>query len=178
MIDARYFNSDEKACVNKTFARAQKLTEKHFNLSEKDWNIHKYDVKTLAYLKDYEINNKAFAHLCKYHYQKKDDRDLSQDFHFYRICLQDNRILNAVNRGDSFIRFFPLMLYIATHELVHILRFNKGECDFDMPFEEREREEDRVHRITRDLLTPVANSELNLVLECFSNDYRIGDLFN
>ena len=80
--------------------------------------------------------------------------------------------------NDSFIRFFPLMLYIATHELVHILRFNNGECDFDMPFEEREREEDRVHRITRDVLTPVVNSELNLVLECFSNDYRIGDLFN
>ena len=79
MIDTRYFNSDEKACVNKTFARAQKLTEKHFNLSEKDWNIHKYDVKTLAYLKEYEINNKAFAHLCKYHYQKKDS--------FYHIAL-------------------------------------------------------------------------------------------
>jgi hypothetical protein len=70
------------------------------------------------------------------------------------------------------------MLYIATHELVHILRFDRGESDFDMPVVERTNEEDRVHSITRTILLPVAHPELNLVIDCFSNSYVIGDLSN
>jgi hypothetical protein len=96
--------------------------------------------------------------------------------HFYRICLQDDRILDAVERAHSFIRLSPLLLYIAAHELVHVIRFDRGEGNFDALEEEKSDEEEKVHRITRNLLKPTIDSELNLVLDCFSNIYRIGDL--
>ncbi len=96
--------------------------------------------------------------------------------HFYRICLQDDRILDAVERAHSFIRLSPLLLYIAAHELVHVIRFERGEGNFDAPEDEKSDEEEKVHRITRNLLKPATDPDLNLVLDCFSNRYRIGDL--
>ncbi len=64
------------------------------------------------------------------------------------------------------------------HELAHIIRFNKREIDFDAPMEEKMAEEEKVHTITRSMLKPMAGADLNLVLDCFSNRYRIGDICN
>jgi hypothetical protein len=47
-----------------------------------------------------------------------------------------------------------------------------------MPVEERKKEEERVDAITRSILRPRAGHELNLILDCFGNDYRIGDISN
>ena len=137
---------------------------------------HRYDVKTKAYLKDHEVQNLAFAHLCKYQYAKGTGENEPEGRHFYRICLQDDRILDAVERANSFIRLSPLLLYIATHELVHVIRFDGGVISFDAPREVKEEEEEKVHQITRQMLQPVANPDLGLVLDCFSDRYRIGDI--
>jgi len=171
-----YFNANEKSSIHQTFRRAESLSGAHYQLSPRDWQSHRYEVKTLEHLERHETCAEAFAQLCKYVYRKGNSALPQPKFHFYRICLQDNRILDAVRRGGSFIRFAPLMLYIATHELVHILRFNRGESDFDMLPADKEKEENKVHLITREILKPGADSQLRLVLDCFGNDYRIGDL--
>jgi len=172
------FNAVEKSCVSDAFVSAERLTGKFFGLAPGAWLVRRYDVRTLAQLENHEVHEKAFAHLCKYSASEGNDRDPLRPFHFYRICLQDNRILDAVRRGSSFIKLVPLMLYIATHELVHILRFERGESDFDMPVEERTKEEGRVDAITKSILSPVADRQLNLVLDCFGSGYRIGDSWN
>jgi hypothetical protein len=160
------------------FQHAENLAGQYFRLSRDEMKNYRYDVKTLAYLEEHEVKNGAFAHLCKYHYKKEESTNQSGDFHFYRICLQDNRILDAVERGHSFIRLNPLLLYIAAHELVHIIRFEAREIDFDASREEKEREEDKVHTLTRDMLQSSISPDLKLILDCFSNRYKIGDLFN
>jgi hypothetical protein len=160
------------------FRHAENLAGQYFRLSRDEMKNYRYDVKTLAYLEEHEVKNGAFAHLCKYHYKKEESTNQSGDFHFYRICLQDNRILDAVERGHSFIRLNPLLLYIAAHELVHIIRFEAREIDFDASREEKEREEDKVHTLTRDMLQSSISPDLKLILDCFSNRYKIGDLFN
>jgi hypothetical protein len=164
--------------ANNMFQHAENLAGQYFRLSRDDMKNYRYDVKTLAYLEEHEVKNGAFAHLCKYHYKKEESTNQSGDFHFYRICLQDNRILDAVERGHSFIRLNPLLLYIAAHELVHIIRFEAREVDFDASREEKEREEDKVHTLTRDMLQSSISPDLKLILDCFSNRYKIGDLFN
>ena len=160
------------------FQHAENLAGQYFRLSRDKMKNYRYDVKTLAYLEEHEVKIGAFAHLCKYHYKKEESTNQSGDFHFYRICLQDNRILDAVERGHSFIRLNPLLLYIAAHELVHIIRFEAREIDFDASREEKEREEDKVHTLTRDMLQSSISPDLKLILDCFSNRYKIGDLFN
>lgn len=170
----------ERSWVAQTFSYAERLTGKFFEIEPQKWLARRYDVKTLVQLENHEVNESAFAHLCKYSAPspQADDKEALRGLHFYRVCLQDNRILDAIERGSSYIKLAPLLLYIATHELVHILRFERGESDFDMPVEERGEEEGRVDAITRNILSPRAGHELNLVLDCFGDSYRIGDASN
>ena len=171
----RFFNLEQISLAGRTFSQAEKMAGRYFGIGPVEWKERRYDVKTLAFLEKHEVREGAFAHLCKYQSRKKSG-GAERDFHFYRICLQDDRILDAVKRAHSFIRLPSLLLYIAVHELVHVIRFDRGEGNFDAPEEEKSDEEEKVHRITRNLLKLTPDSDLNLVLDCFSSLYRIGDL--
>ncbi len=171
------FNAIERSWVSQSFSCARRLTSRFFDMEPEHWIPLPYDVRTLAQLEDHEVSESAFAHLCKYS-TPYPQAEPSAGLHFYRVCLQDDLILNAIERGSSYIKLVPLLLYIATHELVHILRFESGESDFDMPVEERGREEGRVDAITKSILRPRAGRELHLVLDCFGDSYRIGDVSN
>jgi hypothetical protein len=172
----RFFSPSEKSVAKECFAQAEKLAGRFFRLSSESLKAHRYDIRTLAYLEKHEVNDGAFAHLCKYHCRREDT--VEADFHFYRICLQDNRILDAIDRAGSFIKLSPLLLYIAVHELTHVIRFESGLADFDAPLDVKREEEERVNRITKEMLRPVRLPDLNMVFECFSKDYQIGDIYN
>lgn len=175
-----YFNAAQMPMTNKAFNDAEKLVAQQFRLSEQDVKNNKYEVKTLAYLNEQEIKDGAFAHLCKYTFEKADTSEGKSRgaFDFYRICLQDNTILNAVERANSFIKFSPLMLYIAVHELIHVLRFSTGDIDFHAGEDEKEKEEIIVHSLTKTTLQPVKGYDVDMVLDCFSNNFRNFDIFN
>lgn len=175
-----YFNAAQMPVTKKAFNDAENLVSRQFRLSNADLKKNKYEVKTLAYLDEEEIKDGAFAHLCKYSYDKSDGLTNSNGnvFDFYRICLQDNTILDAVERADPFIKLSPLMLYIAVHELIHVLRFSQGEIDFDAGAEEKEKEELIVNNLTRAALLPVKGYDLEIVLDCFSSHFKNFDTFN
>lgn len=170
----QYFSMAQISLARRIFMEAEKLAGQYFRLGQGEWQKGRYDVRTLAFLEKHEVRQGAFAHLCKYEYGRE-PAPAGEGRHFYRICLQDNRILDAVDRAHSFIRISPLLLYIAAHELVHVIRFERGEGNFDAPEDEKSEEEETVHRITRNLLKPVTDADLNLVLDCFSDRYQIGD---
>jgi hypothetical protein len=172
------FNVPQISKVAGIFSEAEILVGRYFRMSRENVRANRYDVKTMVHLEKHEVDHGAFAHLCRYYCQKGKNTASSGNFHFYRICLQDDRILDAVERAKSFIKFSPLILYIAAHELVHIIRFNRGDSDFDAPLEEKRMEEQKVHNITRSVLQPVTGSDLGLVIDCFSSQYQIGDIFN
>jgi hypothetical protein len=167
-----YFNSSQISIANGAFGSAEKLARRYFHLSPEDLKKHRYDVKTRAHLEEHEVKGEVFAHLCRYRYAKGKPREDFSDFYFYRVCLQDDRILDAVHRAGSFIKFSPLMLYIATHELVHVMRFDREKVNFDASQEEKNREEEKVHTITRDMLKSVVFPDVDVVLDCFSDRYK------
>ncbi|MCK9275405.1 MAG: hypothetical protein M0P57_09965 [Syntrophales bacterium] len=173
-----YFSPEQISTISWSFGQAEKLAERYFDLGWGGFKSLKYDVKTRFNLEDHEINDRAFAHLCRYFYQKNNDAGHPDNFYFFKVCLQDNRILNAVERSSSFIKLAPLMLYIAMHELVHVVRFNGGEIDFDAPLDEKVIEEEKVHSITRSILHPIATTEMKLVIDCFNDRLHIGDIFS
>ncbi|MGV8057738.1 MAG: hypothetical protein AB2L12_06920 [Smithellaceae bacterium] len=176
----RYFNATQLPLAKKAFNDAQKLVSRHFRISEEELKKNRYDVKTLAYLEPSEIKEGAFAHLCKYVYEKPDcpAEKNTEAFNFYSICLQDNTILDAVERANPFIKFNPLMLYIAAHELIHVLRFGSGAIDFDASLEKKEQEETIVHNLTKIALQPAKHHDLDIVLDCFSSSFKICDLYS
>jgi hypothetical protein len=173
-----YFCKPEISLVKDAFDSADKLSERHFGLGKDGMKDHRYEVKTLVQLEGNEVSEGAFAHLCRYLYQKDENIDHPENFYFFKICLQDDHILDAVKRSRSFIKLPSLLLYIALHELVHVVRFNRREIDFDATLEDKIEEEERVHLITRNILQPIADRNLALVLDCFSDRYHVGDIFS
>ncbi len=175
---AQFFNENQLPLTARAFADAEKLVSGYFRVSENKFKQNRYDVKTLAYLDEHEIKDGAFAHLCKYTYRKPEGllQKNEDGFDFYRVCLQDNNILDAVQRANPFIKFSPLMLYIAVHELIHVLRFAGGEIDFHAAEEEKEKEEAIVHNLTKSTLQAAEHKDMDLVLECFSNNFKILDI--
>ena len=175
-----YFNTLQVPMAKRAFNDAENLVSRQFRLSEGQFKKNKYDVKTLVYLNEQEIKDGTFAHLCKYTYEKADglDESCKDGFDFYRICLQDNNILDAVERANPFIKLSPLMLYIAVHELIHVLRFSNGAIDFHADNDDKEKEEVIVHNLTRAALQPVKGYDLEIVLDCFSRNFKNFDIFN
>jgi hypothetical protein len=176
----RYFNMTQLPLAGFAFTEAEKLVTRHFRMTGEELQKNRYDVKTLAYLERHEIKEGAFAQLCKYSYEKPENipEKSREGFDFYRVCLQDNMILDAVERANSFIKLSPLMLYIAVHELIHVMRFGNGDIDFDAPIEEKEQEEKIVHNLTRNALQPMKTHDLEIVLDCFSSQFKISDLYS
>ncbi len=157
--------------ASNAFSLAESLIGKRFRLRWEEMKRHHYDVKTLIHLTEKERSQHAFAHLCRYQYEAHSEAGASS--HFYRICLQDDRILEALARAGNCLNLASLLLYIATHELVHVIRFNRYEADFDANGEEKDREEERVHTITHEILRYSPCNELRLMRDYFSPRYNL-----
>lgn len=160
------FNPEELSIVNNAIAMAEELVSNHFKMSTNQWLRLKYDVKTLATLSPGEIVAEPFAQIIRYE-GKQEGKELgSAAYDFYKICLQDRNILKALARAPG-LTLFPFILYIITHELVHVVRFHTFLQNFDASPEERLAEEARVHAITHLILNPVRSADLSPVLTYF-----------
>lgn len=155
--------------INKTadiFSKAEELTGNHFKLSSSDWKRFKYDVKTLRELDKNEISREAFATLSKYTCRNESFDFGQRTFSFYKICLQDHNIINALKR-DPDISFQGLLFYIAVHELIHIIRFNRFVTLFESDEQEKKEEERTVHTATFKILRASQYFHDEAVLSCY-----------
>lgn len=165
------FDSDQIKTVNNSVAMAEELVSNFYKLSASQWLRQKYDVKTLADLCPDEIVYGPFAQIIRYKGQRKNTSLGSSTYDFYKICLQDHSILSALKKSPR-IKLFPFILYIVTHELIHIVRFSKFLQNFDASPEEKMEEEIRVHENTHEILRTIQVSRLADVLK-FYDEWRM-----
>lgn len=149
------FSQDQIVVVNNAASMAEEIVSNHYKMSASQWLRRKYDFKTLVDLTPDEIVFGPFAQIIRYEGHRVDSSLGSAAYDFYKICLQDHAILDAM-RNDLDIRLFPFCIYILTHELIHIVRFSKFLCNFVATAEERLTEETLVHQITHDMLLKVS----------------------
>ena len=90
----------------------------------------------------------------------------SAGFDFYRVCLQDHNILRTLKARPQ-ISLFPLLLYVITHELVHVVRFSQFLALFEACGKEQAEEEARVHQLTQEILAPLNFLELTPVMSYY-----------
>jgi hypothetical protein len=91
---------------------------------------------------------------------------LQRPFDFYRIELNDRSILAAAEREDLLRNLYPFLVYILTHEMVHMVRLSSILENAPEPVEPLgESEEHRVQGISRRILT--GSSDFHPVLERF-----------
>lgn len=160
------FNKKQIIIVNSGVAMAEELVSNHYKMSASQWLARKYDIKTLADLSPEEIVQGPFAQIIRYEGQRKDALLGSSAYIFYKICLQDHSILETLRQAPN-IRLLPFILYIVTHELIHVVRFGKFLQNFEASPQEMMTEETRVHEITHEILTQVSVAGLTNVLKFY-----------
>ena len=166
MDHLRNFSPEEIRTVNSSVATAEELVSNFYKMSASEWLHPKYDVKTRIDLTQDEIVDGPFAQVIRYEGRLKNTSLGSNSYDFYKICLQDHAILDAVGLEKE-LKLFPFILYIITHELIHIVRFSKFLQNFDASEKERLEEEKRVHRTTHDILNRLNLDGIPHVLEFY-----------
>jgi hypothetical protein len=164
MNAAQYFHQDHKELLKEAAVIAEEVTSDFFKLSH--WRRARYDILTLEALRAEEISPHALALVAKYDGCHKDRLLRSAAFDFYRVCLQDHNILKTLKQVDD-LSLFPLLLYILTHELVHIVRFSQFLALFEAPEDHKEEEERRVHQLTQTILAPLKVRDLPPVMRYY-----------
>jgi hypothetical protein len=171
---ANFFREHHKEHLKEALAIAEEMTSDFFKLSPSHWRRARYDILTLEGLRQEEISPHALALVAKYHGCPQDRFLRSASFDFYRVCLQDHNILKILE-GLGDLSLLPLLTYILTHELVHIVRFSQFLVQFEATAREKLQEEERVHRLTREILAPLKYIDLPPVVGCYE-DNRPGGL--
>ena len=168
------FKHSDLMTVSDALDIAEDATGNFFKFSLGQWKRHRYEVKTLPSLTGSEISKHAFAMVNKCSSIVSGFEPKTKDRDYYFICLQDHMILKALRR-DNEINLLPLLVYVFTHELVHIVRF----CNFFQRFEvqgkEKDKEETVVHAKTYDILEDLSLPNLDYVLDKYQ-DHRVCDM--
>ena len=165
------FESANLVTVSEALAVAEDKTGDFYKFSFGQWKRHRYDVRTLSSLSGNEITQHAFALLNKCSRCINGFESKTKGGDFYFICLQDHHILKALGR-DRNLDLLSLLVYIFTHELVHIVRFCNFSQRFEISGENREKEEGIVHATTFEILKDLSLSKLDYILESYQ-DHRI-----
>lgn len=161
-MQRRRFQGSEKSIIQEAVLVAEESTSDFFKLSVNQWRRSRYDVLTLEGLREEEISPHALAQLAKYTCCLPGRELKSAHFDLYRICLQDHNILKTLDQESKLV-LLPLLIYIVTHELVHIVRFSHFHQLFDATAAEKAQEERRVHALTREILRPFKCPDLEKI---------------
>jgi len=164
MAESIFFNKKHHFWVGEALEIAETLAEDYFQVDVRDFERFPYDLQTLASLKGQEKTRRALAQVCKYEYQNRKALFRHGGNEFYKICLQDDKILDTV-RTESLSILKPLLLYVVTHELIHVIRFSMDPKRFYLHSQEKRIEERDVHRKTYELLRSFTDPQVELLLE-------------
>lgn len=150
--------------VGQAVSISEEVVNDTYNLTISRWKQYRYEIKTLTDLELKEIINKDFAQIVRI--GRKAPPGELRELDFYRICIQDHNILSARQREPDLI-FLPLLTYVVTHELLHIVRFYRFDQSFEASAKERTEEEVRVHQLTYDLLNQIKLADMQVILDYY-----------
>ena len=169
----QFFNKDELGKVDQVVVRAEELVNNHFKMSSGQWLKNRYDIKTAKDLASHERVTGPLAQVVKYEGRQTGVPLGSSSFILYTICLQDPAILDII-RTRPHLLLDPLLLYILTHELVHVVRFSRYEHRYENVGEDHATvaEELRVHQLTHDVLFRVSMLGMPDVFEFYGEWHK------
>jgi len=151
MGQAVTFSDEQYQDLGHALDLAEEVVSEHYRFSEAFWlEKGRYEIKTLVDLEPTEVTDRALAQIVKY---EGPSRQGHRSRDFFRICIQDHRLLSA--RRSARLKMGTLMVYVLTHELVHVVRFARHDQLFEAPASARAEEERRVHDLTGRLLKPL-----------------------
>ena len=172
----RSFSGSDLQTLGDALDVAEDRIDSVYKLSLRQWRRCRFDVKTLNRLNEKEITAHVFALLNKHAVTQDSARWVTGAHDTYIICVQDHQILRALDR-DKNLSLLAILVYVFTHELIHVVRFSTFDQRFEVSGPVREREETFVHAKTFEILNDVAIPQLDYVLEAYRN-HRVFELGN
>ena len=153
----------ERDLLAETSALAEELVIEAFGLNSRELKNIQYELITEANF--WPLPDFALAGLMRAETMAPLPGKRRQ---FYFLFLAEKRV-STLAQGD-FLK--ALLLYIFTHELVHMARFARFMASFWMSPQERWVEEQEVHRLTKRLLEPVPSKGLTEIVARFDQIYQ------
>lgn len=167
-LENNIFGAEHFEILNEALYISEEITTDYFLFDNKHWMKNPYEILTLKDVPVNEHPDKALAHLVRYTKDLKQKKSGSDDRAFYRICLNDYRILKKTF-GGAREKLLPFLLYIMTHELVHIARFALFASH---PVISTHKNEERLtHDLTCEILKPLTSIKS---LAEVADGFRIG----
>ncbi len=165
MVKRCYFLPEHMDILDRSAVIAEEITSDFFAFSSSHWARHPYEIKTLREAGNVDFPHRTYAHLMRYDSPVSAKVSGSASYELYHICLHDHNILEET--GGLQEKLLPFMVYVLSHELVHIARFSRHHCN--LLSDEKNSEEEIVHSITHRMLDGVPVTGIDMVLERFSH---------
>ena len=144
------FSMEERTLVVRAANDAEERTTRYYCIPPFRWQQFRYDLLTCQDSEWEPLPDPVLARVQ--HIHKVSPRPFNS-FDFYRIQLNDPSILGAVQRENLSKDFYNFLVYILTHEMVHVVRLSSIlDCD-RAALRLLETEEQRVQQISRQILS-------------------------
>ncbi len=155
------FTNPQRNLVFKALVEAEDRTSGYYCIPPFRWEQLRYDLLTQADHGWEPLPEPVLARVrCLERVNTK------SPFDFYRIELSDKSILAAAERENLLKDLYPFLVYILTHEMVHMVRLSSIlERGPETLLPHDETEEHRVQRISERILT--GSSDFKPVLDKF-----------
>jgi hypothetical protein len=171
------FNKSQIVEVKKSVEAAEELVSDYYHMTASQWLKNRYDVFTVQDLEETEIIKGPFAQVVRYQGNRIGKELNSASFDYYKICLMDHSIIRAIGKGSRMeegkqMQFFPFLLYIISHELIHIIRFGRFMQSFYADSGDMNKEEILVHKMTREILQTTKIKGLSDVFQFYEKWFQ------
>ncbi len=148
------FSQDQRKLAIQAMGEAEERTASYYCIPPFRWQEMPYDLVTCQ---DQEWEPLPDVVLARVQFLQRSAPRYGNLPSFYRIQLNDPMILTAAHRENLAANLYPFLVYIITHEMVHLVRLSTIlEHPVALPpFDESE--ELRVQQISHQILTGSAH---------------------
>ena len=163
MPETKKFSTDHMDEVKRATCEAERLVSSFYCIPGREWDKYGFDIKTEAEIEEgLAGSSRALAQLFK---SSVMDVKRGMRKEFFSIQLFDGNIMDSAAGAGGEKMLPPLLLYVMTHEILHVIRFFSYPENFWLDAEWNREEEARVHGLTKRILLPESDRKTREIIE-------------
>jgi hypothetical protein len=164
-VTSGQFSRDQRKLVFRATDEAEQRASDYYCIPPHGWNNLRYDLVTRED-RDWEpLPDESI--LARVQHIENVIPVRARKLDFYRIQLNDPTILCAAERESLTPDLYPFLVFIITHEMVHLIRLSSILDDPRFRPVSAEEEEARVQRVSRQILLDSGYSKFEPIMQKF-----------
>ena len=147
--------------------KAETVTSEFYCIRPREWNRFPFDVLTSLDLPRSPERQGVLAEVRRSVQKPVSSRKSHSIREFYTILLRDANILKMVEERGRHFDLENLLVYVLTHEIIHVVRFLNQSAPFFMDRRRRRIEEMKVTDITSKTLEVTKDGNISYLISHF-----------